>query len=200
MKNDDTDAMNNLGYYYYTEKKYDLAKKYYNKAIASNNAHAMNNIGLIYYYIDKNYEEAKKFYELACLNNIEEAYNNLGLYYSEIEKNIDIAKLYFIEAIKKQLFQAYKNLSAITIPIERYILYCQNSINYNEFDNSIDNDRLVLIFKNRLNFSGKYMECTICMNNYINIPLECEHYICVDCYPKILFTEKCPICRTEIYS
>ena len=201
------DCLNNLGYYYITqEKNYDLGKKYYNDSIELNNIHAMNNLGMYYYSIEKNYIEAKKYYQMACDNSLPEAYNNLGLYYYEIDNNIDIAKMYFVEALYLlnndiSANQIKDNLKIICTPIERYILYQQNNIIITkEEDEEFNKDKNVIIFKNRFNLFAKIMECCICLNEYSNIPLECTHYICIDCYPKIIKSNKCPLCRININS
>ena len=197
------ESMNNLGFYYSdVEKNYDKSKKYFLDAIENNNHNAYNNLGLYYYNIEKNYEKAKEYYLLACEHDISEAYNNLGLYYYEIDNNYDISKLYFIEAIKRDVGDAINNIKLVTTPLERYIIFRQNSILIENYKDNKDynNDRHVIIFKNRLNFSNKVMECVICMNEYMHIPLECCHYICVDCYPKIIKSQKCPLCRIEIHS
>lgn len=199
------DIYNNLGYYYIDiEKKYDLGKDYYLKGIDLDNTHSMNNLGLYYYNIENNYELAKKYFLMAVDKNLPEAYNNMGLYYYEIDNNIEVARLYFIEALCQNIDNpesVKNNLKNITSPLERYILYKQNSINITEEDDKeFNNDDYVLIFKNRLNNFSKFMECCICLTDYTNIPLECTHYICVDCYPKILISQKCPICRIMINS
>ena len=73
-KNDKSDILNNLGYYYIDiEKKHDLGVKYYLESIKLNNIHAMNNLGMYHYNIEKNYILAKKYYQMACDNNLVEA-------------------------------------------------------------------------------------------------------------------------------
>jgi tetratricopeptide (TPR) repeat protein len=203
-----SDSLNNLGYYYVTqEKNYDLAKQHYLESIELKNIHAMNNLGMYYYSIEKNYIEAKKYYQMASDNALLEAYNNLGLYYYEIDNNVDIAKMYFAEALYLSNNDIYSsnqikiNLKIILSPIERYILYQQNNIvATREEDDEFNKDKNVIIFKNRYNLFAKFIECCICLNEYCNIPLECTHYICVDCYPKIIKSAKCPLCRIKINS
>jgi tetratricopeptide (TPR) repeat protein len=200
-----SDIYNNFGFYYIDiEKKYDLGIEYYLKSINLNNVHAMNNVGLYYYNVEKNYFEAKKYFLMAIDKNLPEAYNNMGLYYYEIDNNIEIAILYFIEALcqnPENPESIKNNLKNITSPLERYILYKQNSIEITlDDDKEFNNDDSVVIFKNRLNNFSKFIECCICLTEYTNIPLECSHYICVDCYPKILQSQKCPLCRVVINS
>jgi len=199
------DIYNNFAYYYIDiEKKYDIGIKYYMKAIKLNNIHAMNNLGSYYYNIEKNYIEAKKYFQMAIDKELPEAYNSMGLYYYKIDNNIEIAKLYFIHSLCCDIDNpesVKNNLKIITSPLERYILYKQNSIEIsNDDDKEFNNDEYVVIFKNRLNHFSKFIECCICLTEYTNIPLECTHYVCVDCYPKILNSKKCPICRIMINS
>ena len=200
-----SDIYNNFGYYYIDiEKNYILGIEYYLKAINLNNVHAMNNLGLYYYNIEKNYDNAKKYFQMAIDKNLPEAYNNMALYYYEIDNNSEIAKLYFIEAINRNITNiesAKINLKNITFPLERYILYTKYSIQLSQDDeNEFNTDMNILIFKNRVNFFSKFMDCCVCLTDYMNIPLECSHYICVSCYPKILQSQKCPICRIIINS
>ena len=196
IKDNCYDAFNNLGYHYMEiEKDYKKALTYYNLAIENNNFNAYNNIGLYYYNIEKKYEEAVYYFLLACDNNIYEAYNNIGLYYIEIQNNYDTAKLYFIEAYKNGLKDAYENLKNITSDLERYIL--SQKYNFLFIDEKTHN---INIFINRINKYGIKEECQICLQTYIVIPLECTHSLCIDCYPKIIQTGKCPFCRIEIMS
>jgi tetratricopeptide (TPR) repeat protein len=189
-----SDAMNNLGYQYYSEQKYDKAIKYYSMAFEHKNTTVYNNIGMFYFDVEKNYDKAVEYYKLAADNNIPEAFYNLALYYHAIKKDINTAIKYYIEAIIYNIPNAKEHIKIITTPLERYILFNQNQIIFDE-----EQDRQINIFINRLN-SKKLDDCIICMEYYTNIPLECGHYICVDCYPKILKTTKCPVCRTVIYS
>jgi len=203
-----SDILNNLGYYYITiDKNYDMGIKYYLESIKLNNIHAMNNLGMYYYNIEKNYELAKKYYLMSCDNNLPEAYNNMGLYYCEIDNNIEIGKLYFIQSIISDMDNINniknikQNMKQIYTPLERYISFLQNSIYIDKDDEEeFNKDPNVIIFKNRVNTFSKFEECCICMTDYTVIPLECTHYICVDCYPKIINSAKCPICRTIINS
>lgn len=200
IRNNNIDAMNNLGYYYHKiENKFELAKKYLQMAIDNGDSFAMNNLGLVYYH-NKLYENAKHYYLMAIEYDIPEAYNNLGLYYYEIEKNYKIAKLYFIDALHRNNNLSKTNINCVTTPLERYVLFKQYNIPFTE-----EKDRAINIFINRVNMFGETRECTICFEEYTNIPTECGHYFCVNCYVNI-FTEdinnkcSCPICRIEIYS
>lgn len=197
IKNNNIDAMNNLGYYYHKiENKFEMAKKYLEMGLKNNNPFAMNNLGLVYYH-NKYYDNAKYYYLMAIEHEIPEAYNNLGLYYYEIEQNNKAAKLYFLEALQRNNNLSQTNIKLITTPLERYILYKQYQIPFSE-----EKDRAINIFINRVNMFGETKECTICFEEYTNIPTECCHYFCVNCYVNLFTSNKpcCPVCRIEIYS
>lgn len=55
------DSVYNLGYYNFTEKNYELMKKYYWMAIALNDTDSMNSLGYYYYHVEKNYGLMKKW-------------------------------------------------------------------------------------------------------------------------------------------
>jgi tetratricopeptide (TPR) repeat protein len=194
--NNNADAMNNFGYYYLEIKKnYKKALYYYKLAIENNNIYAYNNIGLYYYNIEKKYDEALYYFLLACDNKIYEAYNNIGLYYTEIIKDNETAKIYFIKAYINGIDESYDNLKKITSSLERYILSQQYDFVFLDENSSIIN-----IFINRYNKYGNEEECQICFENNMVIPLECTHVVCINCYPKIIDTYKCPFCRIDIMS
>ena len=198
IRNNNVDAMNNLGYYYHNvENKFELAKKYLHMAVDNSDPYAMNNLGLTY-YDNGYYENAKHYYQMAIEYEVPEAYNNLGLYYYEIEKSNKVAKLYFLDALQRNNDLSRTNINLITTPLERYVLFKQYKIPFSE-----EKDRAINIFINRVNMFGETRECTICFEEYTNIPTECGHYLCVNCYVN-LFTENnktcCPICRIEINS
>ena len=65
----DSNAMLNLGAYYYEEKEFDLALKYYDMAAEYDNMIAISNLGYIWYYGrtgEKNYEKAFYYFDRAA--------------------------------------------------------------------------------------------------------------------------------------
>ena len=65
----DPDYMVDLGAYYYGERRFDLALKYYDLAAESGNLYAMSNLGYIWYYGrtgEKDYEKAFHYFSLAA--------------------------------------------------------------------------------------------------------------------------------------
>ena len=103
-------AMNNLGFYYSEIEKYDLAKKYYLMAIEQNNSSAIVNLGVYYSEIEKNYDLSKKYYLMAIEQNSSTAMNNLGVYYKIFEENYDLAKKYYLMAVEQNSTKAMNNL------------------------------------------------------------------------------------------
>ena len=200
IENGNSTAMYCLGYYYnHIEKNYEEAKKYYLMAIENGNSDAMNCLGFYYHYYieEKNYEEAKKYYLMAIENGNSTAMYNLGMYYHTIENNYEEAVKYYLMAIENGDSEAIINMTEIkenTSQIERYIIYKKNNITFNEVLLRETN-----IFINRLKYSY-VMECPVCMDTINCIQLECCHYICYSCYPKILKDKKCHICRIDINS
>jgi tetratricopeptide (TPR) repeat protein len=65
IKNDDSESMYNLGYYYYSVKDYDNMKKYYKMAISKNNSSAMFGFGIYYKNIEKNLQKSAMYLKMA---------------------------------------------------------------------------------------------------------------------------------------
>jgi tetratricopeptide (TPR) repeat protein len=186
-----SNAMNNLGHYYhYTKENYDLAKKYYLMAIDLGNSQAMINIGYYYHYIEQNYDLMKKYYLIAIDLGRSDTMNNLGYYYHCVEKNYDLAKKYYLMAIKLGKSVAISNIKYITTPLERYILFKNNGI---KFDEDITRD--ITIYENKLKMS-KVEKCGICLEENVNvILLNCFfHSCCCNCYYKV-YKDVCPFCK-----
>jgi len=98
-------------YYQYTEKNYDLMKKYYLMAIELNNSNAMYYLALYYQYIENNYELMKKYYLMAIELNNSDAMDNLAHFYDTFEKNYDLMKKYYLMAIELNHSDAMNNLA-----------------------------------------------------------------------------------------
>ena len=65
IKNNDLNAMSDLGFYYQNiEKNYELMYKYYVMAIKRGHLYAMYNLGYYYQYVEHNYEQMEKSYLL----------------------------------------------------------------------------------------------------------------------------------------
>ena len=158
----------------------------------------MNNLGL-YYKSIQDYDQMKKYYLMAIEKNNEKAMYNLAIYYKSI-KDYDQMNKYYLMAIEKdnKLIDKVKHYLK---PLELYLLLDQKeqlkqTIHYKELLNKYD----VIIFINKRNVLKKEDECPICSNVGDCIPLECAHYICINCYPTIIYSSKCPMCRIPIWS
>ena len=103
-------ALNQLGcYYQYSQANYNLAVKYYLRAISKGNFVAANNLGY-YYYSIANDNLAIKYYLLAINNGEVSSMVNLGLLYQMVIINYDLMKKYYLMAIEKNNVNAMNNL------------------------------------------------------------------------------------------
>ena len=150
----------------------------------------MNNLAIYYKNIEKDYDKMKEYYLMAIEKDNSTAMYNLGHYYQTIKINYDKMKKYYLMAIKKGHFNAMYNLKMKTSTLERYILYEQHNIS---FDEELTKD--IHIYKNKLKIS-KNDTCGICMeDNKQCILLNCFfHYVCTGCYIK-LYNKPCSFCR-----
>jgi len=142
-------------YYQYTEKNYDLMKKYYLMAIELNDSNAMNNLGYYYQYIEKNYDLMKKYYLMAIELNKYYAMHYLARYYEVIEKNYDLMKKYYLMAIELNHSNAMFNLcwyyefieknDQTFVELYKYedkkILIDLFNVKFNKFENNINLDQ-----------------------------------------------------------
>ena len=127
----------------------------------------------------------------------EKAMCNLAIYYQSIGEYNQLTT-YYLMAIEKdnKLIDTIKDQLK---PLELYLLLNQTeqfrqTIHYKELLNNYD----VIIYINKCNVLKKQNECPICNDIVDCIPLECAHYICINCYPTIVNSGKCPLCRIPI--
>jgi TPR repeat protein len=161
-------------------KKYELANKYYLMGIEKGNIMAYNNLAIMYVNIFKHYDLAKVYYLMGIEKGNINSMNNLGSYYETVEKNMALAKKYYLMAILKGN-NKYSN-------------------KFNDFEMKIylnKDDRDTRIYKNKLKRLSIKMDCSVCLEEKICIPLECTHYLCGECYMQINKT-KCPECRMDL--
>ena len=119
---DNSDSMNNLGYYYKNiENNYDLMKKYYLMAIEMGNSNAMYNLGYYYQTVNYNFELMKKNYLMAISKGNSNAMYNFGYYYKTIQYNYKLMKKYYL------LYYKYTYDKNVFF----YILNRYKSYNYN---------------------------------------------------------------------
>jgi hypothetical protein len=158
-----TDAMINLGNYYYYYKDINNFIKY---NLLANTKNSIYSIAQYYMNLDKNKENINNV--LIYLSKSielyhEQAYYDLKYYYN-YEFNNDV--------------HLYNVLSEIKNPPK----YLKRKINI------LENDVQINSFKNKKRLFGElnnYKDCIICYENKLNIILDCGHEICVDCYYKV---------------
>lgn len=130
---------------------------------------------------------------MAIENDCSLAMYNLGRFYNHIEKNNELSKKYYIMAIQKDNDDdAFESLHKITTPLERYLLFKENNI---KFDEEMDNE--IHKYKNKINKYSEEAECPVCLETAKCIPMSCFfHVVCINCYTKI-YNEPCPVCRID---
>jgi hypothetical protein len=111
LENADCNKLVEKGYHYqYTEKNYDLMKKYYQIAINKGSAIAANNLGVYYQDILYNFKEAERLYKISADQGCIYAMNNLGLLYQRSNKHEEMER-YFQLAISKDDSDAMYNMA-----------------------------------------------------------------------------------------
>jgi hypothetical protein len=185
-----------LAMYYKKIENFDLMKTYHLMAIENGNLTSMNNLGFYYETLEKNEELMKKYYLMAIENGHTTSMYNLGSYYECIEDEENMYHYYFMACKYNQInaIESINKLMKDKHPVKIYQIYTKFEI---EIHKNILNDDRVIKYINKCNFLSKLYECSVCYENKQCIPLECVHYFCIDCYPKILSAEFCPCCRCK---
>lgn len=191
--------LNNIGVEYYIQHNIDQAKKYFVLALAINQTYsnALYNLANVYEQQHK-LDLAEEYYLKAIDNKHIIALNNIGFLYNKQNK-FNLAEKYYLLAIEQGHVIALNNLcnKLMNHRLKLYHLLTNNS-NLNIpivvtkiKELGLENDREILIFKNKKNMMAKYDECMICTDDTKLIPRECSHYYCCNCYIKL---DKCAIC------
>jgi TPR repeat protein len=197
IENGNSEAMNNFGYYFYKKGDYENMMKYLMMAIEKNNSNAMNNLG-IYYYKQKDYNNMIKYYLMAIAHNNYCLIDELCLHYKNVNDKDNMIK-YVNMAVQHGLYESVKN----HFTNEELFLMLKNIRNIkfeSNFDSKIKEKlkelvitKRIHILNNKINLASKIKDCDICYEeNTINIPLECCHYYCTECYIKL---RECPLCK-----
>ena len=97
-----------LGNKYYNEKKYEMAKKNYIKAMKKNNVQAMIALGNLYIK-EKEYDKAKKYYIDAIVLGSNEALINMGELYEKMGDYTKAREYFLKSGATKKLYELYKN-------------------------------------------------------------------------------------------
>jgi len=106
-----SDAINNLGYYHETvTKSHDDAIEHYLRAANFGNSIAMNNIAIYHKNITQKYDLMKKYFKMAIKLNNPVAMNNYGLYHYYFTQKYKTAKKYFLMAIELNFCKSMNSL------------------------------------------------------------------------------------------
>ena len=199
---------------------------YYHYAIF-NNKHIFSALGRYYAYFAINYWKAKYYFMKCgcaeCLYNIAFLallqYNQDDFEYYSIEcirKDSDNYNDTMYEKIEQYVYSGefIEIQEPYLVPKQHaYIIALLNDIDTDFAKLKIVNlisvlpdklsiqagQRKLQIFKNKLSVFGKNDKCPICLIEDTKcIPFECTHFVCIKCYPKIVFINNyiiCPICR-----
>ena len=167
IEKDSICAINNLAEYYDDIGDYEQMKKYYLMAIDKGSTYAMYYMAKYYKSIEENYELMKHYYLMGINHDDNGCMRGLEEYY------------------KTNKHEFYKMLLAIE----------NKSYLINQKLNELKNSCQINIFINKVNLMTKLNnihECFICYETKLNIPLNCFHEVCVDCYYKLT---KCALCN-----
>ena len=188
-------AMNNLAMHYYEkEKDYDQAIEYYQMAADLGNSDAMYDLACYYERKKKDYVQAINYYRMASELGNSNAMNNLACYYEKKEKDHVQAIKYYQMASELRDSTAINKLIKLSNikPLKVYISINSTSTVLNnslsDLKNKLEKKKEVIIYNNKKRIFSKlnYIDtCPICLNEKLNIILDCGHPICIDCYPSI---------------
>ena len=207
-----------ITHYLLIERDYEKCKTYCLQAINIGNIQSLFLMSLNEYEED-NLDQMKQYFILFAdkfdgssiiyksgLTNVISCFITM-----EIDNEIDKDYHQNLNSIQKVLSKISCKETRISII---HIIYCSidDEINYieqyqifkeiclpNEIPKDVLNDYNVIKYINKCNLMSKNSECCICLNdNIVCIPLECCHYFCTKCYPKILNLGSCPNCRCLI--
>lgn len=224
--NNDSYAYQKLAKIYKYRKNYEMMEHYYLQAIKLGHKSTLLTIAITYYEVEK-YDQFYYYAKFAmeqglnsaklldylvnyCLDYLHDHqkardYIDIGLTeYFPVENNIEkLLDYYFKYKLKepaKDLLKIVKhNVNELEINFDNIVgkMTLQERVDYLG-----DLDRLVGIYKNRCLFFKKNLDegCGVCLEKKDGIPLECSHYVCLDCYEHVVKMKKCHVCRREIYS
>ena len=210
-----TNAMTNLGNYHNNiTKNYNKMEKYFKMAISKGNTNAMNNLGNYHQNITKNYDEMEKYFKMAIDKGNFIAMNNLGCYHQNITKNYDEMIYYFSMYVKYT-----DDINIIIVNDINYNLdiYCNIEPKYRyryklKLKHTVDiklyeeykNQHTLKLISNSLDVDNArdLNTCSVCMDDnpmeLISWTCHVSHIVCNKCYPRIIRSKKCHICRKYI--
>lgn len=117
-KTDNSDYMVDLGAFYYEQRDFDLALKYYEMAAEKQNLYAVSNLGYIWYYGrtgEKNYEKAFFYFDQARkMGDLVAAYKVADMYKNGYFVEKDIKKY---KQIIEELYPQVKDAQYLNDPL-----------------------------------------------------------------------------------
>lgn len=149
-----------------------------------------------YYNDDVNKE---KYIQYAISNKDYKFIYNIA-YFNLISGNYDLSFTYFNNVFNIKREYLYNKILKLDNIYLRYLIL----INLPHTDNTIDNIKVLLnnesikTYHDLINSSILVSDCCICFEFNLCLKFNCNHYVCIYCYPKIIKLEKCPICRYNL--
>jgi len=200
-------AMMNLAILYetYHHREPEKIKKYYLKAIETDNCCASMYNYADYCKFQGNYDEMVKYYDLAIRehNDLESVFE-LILHYREKSDSTNLRKYYLMslqlgetddiyEFTTDNKFESFVLLDFVMSATENEV----SKINAKNMLAQLNSERNIAIYNNKIKlFTGlnHILECGICYEEKLNINLACGHCVCTCCYKRV-YMSSCPFCR-----
>ena len=203
IEKENSDAMTNLGiYYYFIEKNHKEAIKYYSMAIEKGNSNAMLRLGC-YCELIEDYEEMTKYFLMAIEKDNSNAMYSLGSHYEDIEDYEEMKK-YYLMAIEKgnsnamfKLGYYYENIKDYQEMTKYYLMAIEKENSNAMFKLGYYYRNNILKFFNLLFNLEKKSDIVINKINYLSKNIDVDNYIkklntninnikdCIVCYEKI---------------
>lgn len=170
-----------LGKYFYSQKNYDMMKKYYQLSIDLNsNLYSIISFGEYYQYVEINPQKMFEYYNIGLSNGSNIALDNIYDYYYNLEKNVNYGFNVFFNGKKitnanLKLYEYLIKSKILNHLVNNKIKEIEN--NYQQIKNYIKNKEFSL----KHNICDK---CDKCKKDNTNIILsqDMENTLCFECY------------------
>ena len=196
-------ANSELGLYYLKMGMFDKMETCLLLAIRHEEPYAMNTLATYYKVKKINIDKIEPLYlrSIQIAPHASAALYNLALYYLDIKSDNNKFIKYMLMSIYEETNFVFKG-EAINIlinassPLKLYLL-TMNDPNYTNIVTILKTKTEVNNFINKTKLFTELnvvRECPICFDTKINIPFECAHLVCVECYSNL---KSCPLCRAK---
>jgi len=164
--------------------------------------------------VNNNYDEMAKYYKMAIAKGDSSAMRNFGNYHCNTTKNYDEMIYYFsmyVEHIDKTNIIVANNIKynldiyCNLEPKYRYKLKHTTDIYLYEghkYMHTLKLNTNSLDLDTDINITRDLNTCHVCMDDnpteLISWPCHVSHIVCNKCYPRIIRSKKCHICRGDI--